>query len=62
MELFTTQVFGDMERILKSNGAIKEAEITWRTYVPKIIAQAKLKKGVNIKEKIREIELHDQDG
>ena len=62
MELFTTQVFGDMERILKSKGAIMEAEITWRTYVPKIIAQAKLEKGVNIEEKIREIELHDQVG
>ena len=51
-----------LERILKSKGAIKEAEVTWAKYVPKIIAQAKLEKGVNIEQKIREIELDDQDG
>jgi len=33
-----------------------------QVYVPKIIAQAKLEKGVNIEQKIREIELVDQDG
>ena len=50
-----------MEWILKSKGTIKEAEITWRKYVPKIIAQAKLEKGVNVEQKIWEIELGDQD-
>ena len=42
-----------MERILKSKGAIKEAEITWRKYVPKIIAQAKLEKGIKSGNRIR---------
>jgi len=51
-----------MKRILNSESIIKEAEVKWKKYVPKIIAQAKLEKGVNVEKKLKEIGLDDQDG
>jgi len=52
----------DMKRILKSESIVKEAEEKWKKYVPKIIAQAKLEKGVHVEKKLKEIGLDDQDG
>ena len=38
----------DMKQILKSESIVKEAEEKWKKYVPKIIAQAKVEKGIHV--------------
>ena len=49
-----------MNRILDQD-AIKEAKTTWEYYVPQIIKQAKIEKGVHIEKKIQEIGITDED-
>ena len=49
-----------MKRILDEN-AITEAKTTWEYYMPRIIKQAKMEKGVHIQRRIQEIEITDED-
>ena len=50
----------EMNRILDQD-AIKEAKTTWEYYVPRIVKQAKIEKGVHIEKKIQEIGITDED-
>jgi len=50
----------EMKRILDQN-AITEAKTKWEYYVPRIIKQAKMEKGVQVEKKIREFTLTEED-
>ena len=50
----------EMKRILDQN-VITEAKTQWEYYVPRIIKQAKMEKGVHILKKIQEIGITDED-
>ena len=50
----------EMKRILDEN-AIAEAKNKWEYYVPRIIKQAKMEKGVHVEKKIREFILAEED-
>ena len=52
----------EVKHILKSKSIIKEPKPQWKSYTAKIIAQAKLEKGVNVEKDMWEIGLTDQDG
>ena len=50
----------EMKRIIDQT-VITEAKTTWKYYVPRIIKQAQMEKGVHIEKKIQEIGINDDD-
>ena len=51
-----------MKGILSNSKADIEAKFKWQHYIPRIIKQALLEKGMHIEQKIKEIKILDQDG
>ena len=50
-----------MRGILNNSKADVEAKSNWQRYIPRIIKQALLEKGMHIEQKIKEIQILDQD-
>jgi len=55
------QMMDEMKRILDNEKAIVEANSKWDYYIPCIIKQAKMEKGMQIEKKVQEIAITDKD-
>ena len=55
------QMMDEMKRILSNEKAIVEAKSKWDYYIPRIIKQAKMEKGMQIEKKVQEIAITDED-
>lgn len=51
----------EMNRILHNEKAVTEAKSKWEYYIPRIIRQAELEKGMQIEKKVQEIDIVDED-
>ena len=51
----------EMKRILQDPKAIVDAKSKWEYYVPRIIKQAKIEKGMQIQKKVQEIAITNED-
>ena len=51
----------EMKRIINEEKAIVEAKAKWEYYIPRIIKQAQLEKGMQIEKKVQEIAITDED-
>lgn len=51
----------EMKRILSNEKAIIDAKTKWDYYVPCIIKQAKMEKGMQIEKRVQEIAITDED-
>ena len=49
-----------MQRILNSKNSITRAKQIWQEWTPKIIKQAKLERGMRIREKITSLAIDDK--
>ena len=50
-----------MERILNEEKGIAEAKVKWEYYIPRIIKQAQIEKGMQVQKKVLEIAITDED-
>ena len=51
----------EMKRILNEEKAIAEAKAKWEYYIPRIIKQAELEKGMQIEKKVHELAITNED-
>ena len=50
-----------MKRILSNEKAIIDTKTKWDYFVPRIIKQAKMEKGMQIEKRVQEIAITDED-